>query len=64
MAFAAIDNPDILYWDQPMKAHDGDKKMEAVRVELDGHEKMGNYEPIPLNKVPKGTKLLDMVWSM
>ena len=25
---------------------------------------MGNYEPIPLNKVPKGTKLLDMVWSM
>ena len=64
MAFTAIDNPDILYWDQAMKAHDRDKFMEAVRVELDGHEKMGNYEPIPLNKVPKGTKLLDMVWSM
>ena len=25
---------------------------------------MGNYEPIPLNEVPTGTKLLDMVWSM
>ena len=64
MAFAATDNPDILYWDQVMRAHDRDKFIEAVRIELDRHEKMGNYEPMPLNKVPKGTKLLDMVWSM
>ena len=64
MAFAATDNPDILYWDQAMKAHDRDKFIEAVQIELDGHEKMGNYEPIPLNEVPAGTKLLDMVWSM
>ena len=61
MAFAATDNPDILYWDQVMRAHDRDKFIEAVRVELDGHKKMGNYKPIPLNEVPKGTKLLDMV---
>ena len=64
MAFAVIDNPDILYWDQVMKAHDHDKFIEAVKIELDGHEKMGNYEPIPLDKLPKGTKLIDMVWSM
>ena len=64
MAFAAMDNPDILYWDQAMRAHDWDKFIEAVQIELDGHEKMGNYEPIPLNEVLKGTKLLDMVWSM
>ena len=25
---------------------------------------MGNYEPVPLSDVPKGTKLIDMVWSM
>ena len=25
---------------------------------------MGNYKPIPLTQVPKGTKLIDMVWSM
>ena len=25
---------------------------------------MDNYEPVPLNQVPKGTKLFDMVWSM
>ena len=64
MAFAATTNPDILYWDQAMKAPDRDKFIEAVRIELDGHEKMGNYEPIPLSEVPTGTKLLDMVWSM
>ena len=47
-----------------MKEHDRDKFIEAVGKELDGHEKMGNYEPIPISDLPKGTKLIDMVWSM
>ena len=64
IAFAATTNPDILYWEQAMKAHDRDKFLEAVKVELDGHEQMGNYEPIRIEEVPKGMKLLDMVWSM
>ena len=64
IAFAATANPDILYWDQAMKAHDREKFLEAVNVELDGHERMGNYKPIPIAEVPKGTKLLNMVWSM
>ena len=64
IAFAASCNPDILYWDQAMKAHDRDKFIEAVDKELDGHEKMGNYKPIPISDLPKGTKLIDMVWLM
>ena len=64
IAFAASCNPDILYWDQAMKARDRDKFIKAVGIELDGHERMGNYEPIPLSDLPKGTKLIDMVWSM
>ena len=64
LAFTASDNPDILYWDQAMKAPDRAKFVEAMGTELDGHEKMGNYEPVPLSQVPKGTKLMDMVWSM
>ena len=64
IAYAATDNPDILYWDQGMKAHDQDKFIEAIGVELDGHERMGNYETIPIDQFPNGTKLLDMVWSM
>ena len=47
-----------------MKAPDRAKFVETVGTELDGHEKMGNYEPVPLNQVPKGTKLIDMVWPM
>ena len=64
IAFATTTNPDILYWDQAMKAHDHDKFLKADSVELDGHERMGNYKPIPIDKVPNGTKLLDMAWSM
>ena len=64
LVFAATDNPNILYWDQAKKAHDRDKIIEAVGAELDGHEKMSNYEPVPLNQVTRGTKLIDMVWSM
>ena len=56
IAFAASEDPDILYWDQAMKAHDWDKFIEAVGIKLDGHEKMGNYEPIPLGNFPKGTQ--------
>ena len=64
IAYVATNNPDILYWDQAMKAHDRDKFIEAIRIELDSHERMGNYKPIPIDKVHNGTKLLDMVWSM
>ena len=41
LVFAVSDNPDILYWDQAMKAPDRAKFVEAVGTELDGHEKMG-----------------------
>ena len=64
ITFTVSYNPDILYWDQAMKAHDRDKFIEAIGIEVDGHEKMGNYEPIPIRNVPEGTKLIDMVWSM
>ena len=64
LAFAASDNLDILYWDEAMKAPDRAKFVEAVGTELNGHEKMGNYEPVHLSQVPKGTKLIDMVWSI
>ena len=64
IAFAASSNTDILYWDQAMKARNRDKFIEAVGKELDGHKKMGTYKPILLSDLPKGTKLIDMVWSM
>ena len=53
VVFAASDNPDILYWDQAIEAPDNEKFVEAVQTELDGHERMGNYEPIPLKSRAK-----------
>ena len=57
----ALDNP-IAFATSDM--HNRNKFIDTVGIELDGHERMGNYEPIPIDKVPKGTKLIDMVWSM
>ena len=34
IAFAASNNPDILYWDQAMKTHDHDKFIKAVESSL------------------------------
>ena len=45
MAFAASTNPDILYWDQAMKAPDRDKFLEAMQIELDGHKKWATTSP-------------------
>ena len=45
IAFATSYNPNILYWDQAMKAHDWDKFIEAVGIELDGHEKRVTTSP-------------------
>ena len=53
IAFAASCNPDILYWDQVMKAHDRDKFIEAVGIELDGHEKNGQLGAHPVMQYPK-----------
>ena len=64
IAFTASSNPDILYWDQAMNAHDRDKIIEAVGVELDGHKEMGNYKPVQFREIPKGAELIDMVWSI
>ena len=61
--FTTSDYPDILNWDQAMKAHDHDKFIKAVGIEHDGHETMGSYEPIPIDKVPKGTKLVEF-WGL
>ena len=45
ITFAASDNPDILHWDQAMKAHDQDKFIEAVGTELDSHKKWATMSP-------------------
>ena len=62
--FATSMNLDILYMHQAMRTPDCNKFIEAVATEIQGHEQMRNFIPLPLSCVPKGTKLINMVWSM
>ena len=64
IGFAALANPNVLYIHEAMKAPDRDKFIDAMGIELKGHEDMGNFMPLPLKHIPIGTKLIDMVWSM
>ena len=64
IAFATSTNPDILYMHQAMHAPDCNKFIKTMATEIQGHEQMGNFIPAPLSCIPKGAKLIDMVWSM
>ena len=63
-AFTASTNPNVLYIHEAMKAPDCDKFIDSMGAKLKGHKDMGNFIPIPFANVPKGIKLIDMVWSM
>ena len=45
IAFAASSNPDILFWDQAMKAHDKEQIHVGSWGRAGRPQKMGNYEP-------------------
>ena len=64
IAFAASMNLDILYMYHAMCAPDHNKFIEAMATEIRGHEQMGNFIPLLLSCIPKGTKLINMVWLM
>ena len=62
IAFAVSINLDILYMHQAMCEPDWNKFIETMTTEIQGHEQMGNFIPVPLLCIP--TKLIDMVWLM
>ena len=64
MVLTATDNPDILYWDQAIKAHDCDKFFKAVMVELDRHEKNGQLRAHTAGQGTKRYNVDRYVWSM
>jgi hypothetical protein len=55
---------DTMYWDEAMRQPDAPKFYEAAMKEIESHNKNKNWKIIPIAKVPKGTKVLDYVWSM
>ena len=64
LVYAASSDPDILYLHEAMKALDRAQFIKAMEREIKGHEEGNNWVHVPKHQVPKGTKVLDEVWSM
>jgi hypothetical protein len=55
---------DTMYWDQALKQHDAAELVKAAIDEISTHQENGHWKVVPLDDVPKGTPVLDAVWSM
>jgi hypothetical protein len=63
IAFASSNDPDTMYYHQAMRQPDRDEFVKAIIKEVNGHIEGDHWEMIPLDEVPKGTKVLDAVWG-
>ena len=57
-------NPDIMYLHEAMKAPNRDQFKRAMDKELEAHIACRHWEEVPRSEVPKGIRILDMVWDM
>ena len=64
IVYAASSDPDILYLHEAMKAPDRAQFLKAMECKIKGHEEGNHWVLIPKQQVPKGTRVLDAVWSM
>jgi hypothetical protein len=64
MTIMARVEKDTMYWDEAMKQPDAPKFFDAAVKEVESHNKNKNWKIISIEEVPKGTKVLDYVWSM
>ena len=64
MTLLAQTDADTMYWDQALKQPDADKFIEAAIDEVSTHQQQAHWKIILRDQVPKGTKVLDSVWSM
>eukprot|EP00957_Ditylum_brightwellii_P069184 5253670-Ditylum_brightwellii.AAC.1 len=59
IAFAAKHDPGIMYFHQAVKQPDAPQFVETTVEEINGHIERGHWKLIPIEDVPKGTKILD-----
>eukprot|EP00957_Ditylum_brightwellii_P169999 12939230-Ditylum_brightwellii.AAC.1 len=64
IAFAAQHDPDNMYFHQVVKQPNAPQFVEAIVKEINGHIERGYQNLIPIEVLPKGTKILDDVWAM
>ena len=64
LAFAASNDPDVMYLHEAMRQPDRKQFLEAMQREVEGQTKNGNWSIIPRIAVPKGSTILPAVWAM
>ena len=63
IAFAASSNPDILYYDEAMRAKDAKQFEQAMRKEIDSHENNAHWKIVRRSDLTPGTPVLPSVWA-
>eukprot|EP00957_Ditylum_brightwellii_P212226 15367107-Ditylum_brightwellii.AAC.2 len=61
IAFAMKHDPDTIYFHQAIKQPDALHFVGAIVKEINGHIERGHWQLIPIEDVPKETKILDDV---
>ena len=60
----ASTDPDTMYYHQVMNEPDQEHFKGSVQKEINDHESNLHWKVIPIEKVPTGMNILDMVWLM
>jgi Reverse transcriptase (RNA-dependent DNA polymerase)/GAG-pre-integrase domain len=63
IAFAASNNPDIMYLNEAMAAPDKDEFRKAMLREVESHVKNKHWELVKRADLPAGTEVLPAVWA-
>ena len=64
IAFKANSDPDTMYYHEAIRAPDHDEFLQAIVKEVNAHIEGNHWQLVPKSSVPKGTKILDLVWAM
>jgi hypothetical protein len=64
IAFKATADPDVMYLHEAMRESDADKFKEAMKKEVGDHTDNGHWKIVEKASVPKGVKILPVVWAM
>ena len=64
IVYTASSDPGILYLHEAMGTPDRAQFLQAMECKIKGHEEGKHWVLVLKHQVPKGTKVLDAVWSM
>jgi len=64
ISYLAKTDSDTMYLHQALQEPNRDQFIRAVIKEVKDHISRGHWDLVPVSKVPKGEKILDVVWAM